>query len=102
MFWRADFSALYTGFVMARAGLRAQLYDFDAQAPYMLAVLNGRSFPDGLPALVYPLQGRPGPIAASMVATRGRLLVWSLGQVVLLVWLLHRLVTIGQGWSRLE
>ena len=53
-FWRADFSAYYTGWAIVRDGLGNQLYDLDLQTRYQQTILEGRSFSDGLLPFTYP------------------------------------------------
>lgn len=54
LFWRADFSAFYTGWSIVRDGRGAQLYDLSVQTAYQQRVLEGRSFSEGLLPYVNP------------------------------------------------
>jgi hypothetical protein len=53
-FWRADFSAFYTGWSMALDGHGDQLYDLNQQAEYESRLVPGRAAPDQFLPYVYP------------------------------------------------
>jgi hypothetical protein len=53
-FWRADFSAFYTGWRMVLDGRGADLYDFERQAEYQARLLPQRGEPGALLPYVYP------------------------------------------------
>ncbi len=53
-FWRADFSAFYTGWSIALDGRGDRLYDFATQADYQARLVPDRSGPDALLPYVYP------------------------------------------------
>jgi hypothetical protein len=55
-FWRADFSAFYTGWAMVLDGHGDHLYDFAWQSEYQARLVPGRGGPDGLLPYVYPPQ----------------------------------------------
>jgi hypothetical protein len=55
-FWRADFSAFYTGWSMALDGHGDQLYDLNRQAEYESRIVPGRAAPDQFLPYVYPPQ----------------------------------------------
>jgi hypothetical protein len=102
LFWRADFSAFYTGWTMVEAGQGRSLFDFERQAAVQQAVLGGRSFADGLLPFINP----PGivllltPLARLPLATAFGW--WSLGMLGLLIWLLWLIWEITAGWKTLE
>ncbi len=81
LFWRADFSAYYTGWSMVLAGQGEQLYDLDLQAEYQQHLLPERPAGEGLLPFVNP------PHAALLLAPLGGLprpwafAVWTAGQV---------------------
>ena len=52
--WRADFTAFYTGTVVAWKAPYGQLYDFATQTQYQQAMLNGQSFADGVLPFINP------------------------------------------------
>ncbi len=54
LLWRADFTAYYTGAALVRDGQGDLLYDLDVQAQYQQAMLEGRSFLDGVLPFNYP------------------------------------------------
>jgi hypothetical protein len=55
-FWKADFSAFYTGWSIVLDGHGDRLYDFSEQADYQSRLVPGRSGPEGLLPYVYPPQ----------------------------------------------
>jgi hypothetical protein len=54
MFWRADFSAFYTGWSMVLDGQGSRLYDLDLQADYQRRILTERDPTAGLLAFTSP------------------------------------------------
>jgi hypothetical protein len=99
----ADFTAFYTGWTIVAEGDGASLYDPGLQAEVQQRILGGRAFESGLnpfnnpPHLVLPFV----PLSALPLGTA--YLVWALGQVGLLGWLLWRLLTrVAGDWSRDE
>lgn len=99
LFWRADFSAFYTGWAMVRDGRGTQLYDTELQTIYQRQILEGRSFQDGLLPYVnpphltlpfVPLAWLPRPVA---------FLVWTVCQLALLAVLLVLLWRMARAWQ---
>jgi len=99
MFWRADFSAYYTGWTIARDGLGARLYDFDVQTSYQQRILEGRSFSQGLLPYLNPTHATIPFVPLSLLPLNTAFWVWSLLQLVLLAWLLRLLLRIGSDWE---
>ena len=99
LFWRADFSAYYTGWAIARDGLGAQLYDFNLQADYQQRILEGRSFSDGLLPYLNPPYATLPFIPLSLLPLKSAFWVWSLLQLLLLAWLLRLLLQIAHNWK---
>ena len=99
LFWRADFTMLYTGGALVRDGRGAQLYDLALQAQYQQQILEGKSFWDGLLPFNYP------PYVALLIAPLSALplstayVVWTLTQIGLLGWLLRRLWQLTRDWT---
>lgn len=102
LFWRADFSAYYTGWSIARDGLGGQLYDFDLQTRYQQQILGGRSFSQGLLPYLNPPHATLPFIPLALLPLPAAFAVWTLCQVGLLVWLLRLLLRMAHDWEPLE
>jgi Glycosyltransferase family 87 len=102
LFWRADFSAYYTGWSIARDGLGEQLYDFDVQTRYQQQILGGRSFSQGLLPYLNPPHATLPFIPLALLPLPAAFAFWTLCQVGLLVWLLRLLLRIAHDWDPLE
>lgn len=101
-FWRADFSAYYAGWSIVRDGQSAHLYDLDVQARYQRQILDEGEFQGGvLPYLNPPYATLPF-VPLAWLARPAAFWLWSLGQAVLLAWLLRLLLRIAHGWSTRE
>lgn len=102
LFWRADFTSFYTGWAIVRDGRGAELYDFTLQSRYQQEILEGKSFQDGLLPFVNP----PGllllfaPLANLPISTA--FIVWSLGLLALLTWLIALLWRFSADWLPIE
>jgi hypothetical protein len=100
--WRADFSAFYTSWVMVRDGKSSQIYDFNVEKQYQWDLLGERSFAEGL----LPFNNPPhvalvfAPLAYLPLSSA--FMVWTLIQVVLLVWLFWLLYKLAANWSPFE
>ncbi len=101
-FWRADFTAFYTGWAIVRDGQGAQLYDLDLQARYQRKILGDRTFADDLLPFDYP------PPAAILFAPlawlprSGAFWLWTGAQALLLLWMSRLLLRIARRWSSHE
>ena len=102
LFWRADFSAFYTGWAMVRDGHGPTLYDFALQERYQQAILEGRSFRDGLLPYVNPPHLTLPFVPLAWLPRTEAYWVWTAGQLALLLWLLRRLWTLAAGWTAQE
>ncbi len=102
LFWRADFSAFYTGWAIVRDGEGARLYDPELQMEYQQQILQGRSFKDGLLPYVNPPHLTIPFVPLSLLPRSSGYLIWTLGQVGLLIWLLHLLSRVARSWEPLE
>jgi hypothetical protein len=102
LFWRADFSAFYTGWSIAGDGQGAHLYDPDLQMPYQRRFLQGRSFKDGLLPYVNPPHLTIPFVPLSVLPLTAAYFIWTLGQVALLVWLLRLLSGLARSWQPYE
>ena len=99
LFWRADFTAFYTGGALVRDGYGRQLYDRALQTQYQQQILEGRSFKEGLLPYNYPPHAvLPFVLLASMPLTSA-FRIWTLVQIALLVWLMHLLYQFAQTWQ---
>jgi hypothetical protein len=99
LFWRADFSAFYTGWVIVRDGQGGQLYDADLQMTVQQEVLEGRSFKDGLLPYVNPPHLTVSFVPLSLLPRTSAYLLWTLGQLGLLVWLMRLLYRLASSWE---
>ena len=102
LFWRADFSAYYTGWKMVIVGTGNQLYDFDLQSRYQQEILQSRSFADGLLPFDYPphMAWLFAPLAWLPLSVAYG--IWSLGQLALLAWFLWLLSRLTTHWEKRE
>lgn len=102
MLWRADFTAFYTGWTIVREGKGASLYDLNLQAQYQQALLQGRSFYDGVLPFINP------PHIALLLSPFAWLprttayFIWSLIQAALLIWLLLLIRRLSALWDLSE
>jgi len=99
LFWRADFSAFYTGWAIVRDGQGAHLYDLDVQARYQREILGGRSFAEGLLPYGNPPYATLPFVPLAWLPRTTAFWIWTLGQVALLVWLLRLLRSIAEDWA---
>jgi hypothetical protein len=99
MFWRADFTAYYTGWSIIRDGQGDHLYDFNLQTSYQQRILAGRSFSGGLLPFINPPHAAIPFTGLAFLTRQHAFWIWSLGQVGLLVWLLWLLQRIAQTWN---
>ena len=102
LFWRADFSAFYTGWSIIRDGEGGQLYDPELQSEYQRQILDGRSFEDGLLPYVNPPHLTLPFVPLSLLPRSTAFLVWTLGQAALLIWLLRLLYGMVRSWEPQE
>lgn len=100
MFWRADFSAYYTGWAIVRDGLGEQLYDFDLQTRYQQQILEGRSFSQGLLPYLNPPHATLPFVPLALLTRADAFWVWSLVQAALLVWVFRFLWRLSKGGHR--
>jgi hypothetical protein len=101
-FWRADFSAFYTGWAIVRDGLGHQLYDLDLQTRYQQTILEGRSFSDGLLPFTYPPHMALYFSPLAQMSRSSAFLLWTLGECALLVWLLRLLQDFTRSWQPID
>jgi hypothetical protein len=99
LFWRADFSALYTGWAIARDGRGAELYDMDLQAQYQHQILDGRSFADGLLPYINPPHLTLPFVPLAWLPLGTAFWIWAAAQVLLTAWLLRLLHDSARSWS---
>jgi Glycosyltransferase family 87 len=102
LFWRADFSAYYTGWSIARDGLGEQLYDFDLQTRYQQQILGGRSFSQGLLPYLNPPHATIPFVPLALLPLPAAFAIWTLCQIALLVWMLRLLLRIARDWEPQE
>jgi hypothetical protein len=101
-FWRADFSAFYTGWSIVRDGFGNQLYDLDLQTRYQRIILEGRSFSDGLLPFTYPPHMALYFSPLARTSRPSAFLLWTLGECALLVWLILLLQDFTRSWQPID
>jgi Glycosyltransferase family 87 len=101
-FWRADFSAYYTGWAIVRDGLGKQLYDLNLQTHYQQTILEGRSFNDGLLPFTYPPHMALYFSPMARLARPSAFMLWTLGECALLTWLLRLVFIFTRGWGPID
>jgi hypothetical protein len=99
LFWRADFTAYYTGWAMALDGRGADLYNFALQASYQQRILAGRSFSEGLLPYLNPPHATLPFVPLALLPLSSAFWVWTFFQLLLLLWLLRLLVQIAHDWQ---
>ena len=102
LFWRADFTAYYTGWSIARDGLGERLYDFDLQTRYQQQILSGRSFSQGLLPYLNPPHATIPFIPLALLPLPAAFVFWTLCQVALLIGLARLLLQIAREWEARE
>jgi hypothetical protein len=93
---RGDFVQLYTAWTLVRRGDGPRLYDYRLQER-QLDLLNGWTFPDGLLTFNYPPHVGLLFAPLSALSLRPAYLLWSLGQLALLAWLMRIVWRLGRG-----
>jgi hypothetical protein len=101
-FWRADFSAFYTGWAIVRDGLGNHLYDLDLQTRYQHTILEGRSFSDGLLPYTYPPHMALYFSPLAQMPRPSAFLLWTLGECALLAWLILLLQDFTRTWRPMD
>ena len=101
-FWRADFSAFYTGWAIVRDGLGNQLYDLDLQTRYQQTILEGRSFSDGLLPFTYPPHMALYFSPLALIGRPSAFMLWTLVECALLIWLLRLLQDFTRSWQPID
>lgn len=99
LFWRADFTAFYTGWTMVRDGVQGDLYDLKLQIAYQQRVLADYPTQGGLLPYINPPHFALlfAPLAALSLAQAFYL--WTIGQVGLLVGLGRGLIKLTSDWT---
>ena len=83
--WRADFTAFYMGGTIVRQGLGGQLYDAELQFQTQHSILAGYPYGDGILSFNYPPHVAFLFIVFSLLPLKGAYVLWTLGQLVLIV-----------------
>jgi hypothetical protein len=102
MFWRADFTAFYTGGSIVAQGKGSELFNKELQTRLQQEILGGRSFQDGVLYYNYPPHAVFAFEPLSKLPLTSAYYVWTLIQLVLLGWLLHILLRVTHGLERKE
>src|SRR4030042_7195443 len=102
LLWRADFSAFYTGWAIVRDGKGAMLYDYQLQTEYQQALLGGRSFASGLLVFNYPPHTALLLMPLAWIPRATAFWLWTVVQVLLLIWTLKLLARITCEWDGCE
>jgi hypothetical protein len=97
-----DFNNQYTAFLMVKAGDGGKLYDLDVQSQYQQQILGGLSFKDGVLPFLNP------PFIALVLSPLSFLpretayVVWTFGELGLLIWLIYLLTRLFSDWNKQE
>jgi hypothetical protein len=102
LFWRADFSAFYTGWSIVRDGNGAQLYDLNLQTTYQQRILDGRSFSEGLLPYINPPHATIPFAPLAWLPLSIAFAVWTGLQLALLGYLLHLISRLTDSWQTHE
>jgi len=94
---RGDFVQLYTAWSLVRGGDGPRLYDYRLQAERQRTLLNGWTFPGGVLPFNYPPHVGLLFAPVSALPLRPAFVVWSLGQLALLAWLMRIVWRLGRG-----
>jgi hypothetical protein len=81
LFWRADFSAFYTGYRMMLDGRGDRLYNLDLQAQYQARILPERPDGEGLLPFVHPPQAAVAMAPLALLSRPAAFALWTLLQV---------------------
>jgi hypothetical protein len=98
-FWRADFSAYYTGWAMVRDGKGSQIYNFDLESQYQRNILGGRSFAEGLLPFNNPPHVALVFVPLSYLSLQQAYMAWTLIQAGLFIYLSWILYKLAKNWS---
>jgi hypothetical protein len=102
LFVGADFTNLYTTFMIVRNGDGAKLYDLGIIEDYQNKILDGRTIEGGvLPILyppIFPLLLSP----VSLLQLDSAFYLWTIIQVGLVIWLIHIFTHLFIGWNKKE
>jgi hypothetical protein len=81
LFWRADFSAFYTGYTLILDGRGDRLYDLDRQAEYQAYLLPERPAGEGLLPFVHPPHAAVALTPLGLLSRPAAFALWSALQV---------------------
>jgi hypothetical protein len=102
LFWKADFTALYTGWSLVANGKGPLLYDFNLQSEHQGRLLNGESFADGLLPFNYPPHTAIILIPLGYLNLKTSFFVWSFIQLVTLIGVLLEFKKYAKNWTFYE
>lgn len=94
-YWRADFTAFYTGGALIRDSHGSQLYDLELQTTYQKEILQSNSFQDGVLPFNYPPYVAFLFLPLSYFPLKTAYYIWLLFQVILTVILIKQLIKIS-------
>ena len=98
----ADFTGFYTAFFMVRHGVKGELYDLNLQTHYQQEIIKGSNGREGMINYFNP------PFVAlffsplSVLNLDSAYIVWTVGQLFLLSWLIYLLNILTSEWDRRE
>lgn len=99
-FWRADFSAFYTGWAIILAGDGSHLYDLQLQGSVQHEVLSGRLA--GILPFINPPQFGLLFAPLAFLSLSQAFYLWAAGQFLLLLVFIYLLVEYFSDWTRTE
>jgi hypothetical protein len=98
-YWRADFTAFYTGGALLRDSHGSQLFDLELQTQYQKEILHDRSFEDGVLPFNYPPFVAFLFLPLSYLPLNVAYYLWTFFQIILLVILIKLLINISASWE---
>lgn len=102
LFMAADFTSFYTGYYIVRIGEGANLYDPALQASYQEQFMSGAIFFGGV--LLFPNPPFVAVILSplSLLPLNVAYYIWSIIQLILLIWVLITIFRLFSHWSNHE
>lgn len=101
-YWRADFTAFYTGGAIVRDSHGSQLFDLELQTKYQKDILKGRSFIDGVLPFNYPPYVAILFVPFSHLSLTTAYYLWLFFQIILIGILIKSLIIISGSWEPIE
>jgi len=98
LYWKADFTAFYTGLIIVRDGFGSCLFDFDLQATFQQNILDDKIFRDGLLPFVWPPHTIPPLIPLAWLSLKNAYTAFSILQIISLLGIVYLVKIILQNF----